>query len=1053
MSASIAAPRPRHAAGWVVLLLVAALFPVLGASPTAVAAPTDPPTYVSLTFDDGTSDQMEAAAIAKAHGMPMTFYVNSGSTDQSGYLTKAQLTALAADGNEIGGHSLNHPDLAALPADEVKRQICIDRSNLTAWGFAPRSFAYPFASMNDTVKAAAQECGYNSARNLGDITSRFGCPGCPSAETVPPASAYETKALDQVDPNWTLADLQDAVTRAENSGGGWVQFTFHTICETTCNELSVRSTLFSQFLDWLQPRAAAENTTVRTVGDVIGGAVKPVVTVPPPNPITDPSGLPNPGFENRTPAGAPVCWQAASFGVNTSAYSSPAGRTGSYSGQVAVSNYTDGDGKWLPSLDLGSCSPRAVSGQSYVLRSWYRSTDKPQYAVYLRTTGGSWQYWTTSPDFVASPTTWAPAVWTTPAIPAGFDGISFGLSNHSNGTVTSDDYSVSSTTDTPVTSATVAPAAPDGLNGWYRTRAAVTLSVIRGSETAVPEYSTDGATWTTVVGGSPVQVPDGTFTWQYRSRAGSALEAARSLALKVDTVKPLLTATFDPNTRRITAAATDATSGAGAIEMRVGTGAWTAYNPAAVLGPAAATVELRVADLAGNVSDTTTLLVPPALISGSTVAPANPDGNAGWYRTKPRVTLTKTSGTATAVLEYQLDDGGWTAYTTPVEIPDGTHTLGYRTRDGSVVETPQSRTFKVDSANPTVTATMDRFTRKVNATATDATSGVSSIEHRVGGGAWAGHTGSITVGDARTVVEFRATDQAGNVSGITSVTVPATMTTSLVIAPAAPDGRAGWYVNAPKFSLVRTSGEASNRLEYQIGSGAWTTWTAPVALPDGSLTVRFRQVDGAVVETTRARDFLVDTTAPTVTSTYDAATRKVNVTATDKTSGVDRIEQRINGGAWTPWTGPRVLGSPGEKNEFRAIDKAGNVSGDKTPGATITAPEKATTSKVTLRIKPSRTTAGRHKVRVIAKVKALDPAYDLTGQVQLLANGRVVATRMLNTDSSVRVVFKLSRTSVKNLRGNATRGKIRKVRFRVTYAGSTSVAASHSKVKVLRIRR
>ncbi|MFI5429884.1 polysaccharide deacetylase family protein [Aeromicrobium sp. UC242_57] len=133
------------------MTLTLALVPgVLLAGP-AQAAADDPPTVVSLTFDDGNSDQMAAAAIMKAHSMPGTFYVNSGSIGQSGFLTRAQLDALAADGHEIGGHTLNHTDLTTLPNDEAKRQICLDRANLIDWGFAPRSFAFPFAMTSTAI--------------------------------------------------------------------------------------------------------------------------------------------------------------------------------------------------------------------------------------------------------------------------------------------------------------------------------------------------------------------------------------------------------------------------------------------------------------------------------------------------------------------------------------------------------------------------------------------------------------------------------------------------------------------------------------------------------------------------------------------------------------------------------------------------------------------------------------------------------------------------------------------------------------------------------------
>jgi len=39
--------------------------------------------------------------------------------------------------------------------------------------------------------------------------------------------------------DWTLADLQGYVTRAEEAGGGWLTYTFHEICATTAPQRDV----------------------------------------------------------------------------------------------------------------------------------------------------------------------------------------------------------------------------------------------------------------------------------------------------------------------------------------------------------------------------------------------------------------------------------------------------------------------------------------------------------------------------------------------------------------------------------------------------------------------------------------------------------------------------------------------------------------------------------------------------------------------------------------------------------------------------------------------
>ncbi len=85
--------------------------------------------------------------------------------------------------------------------------------------------------------------------------------------------------------NWTLANLQSVVTRAETTGG-WVPFNLHHVCATNCPAESITPTTLDRFLAWLKPRSAITiRTTVRTVQQVLGGAVKPAVPpVAPPAP-------------------------------------------------------------------------------------------------------------------------------------------------------------------------------------------------------------------------------------------------------------------------------------------------------------------------------------------------------------------------------------------------------------------------------------------------------------------------------------------------------------------------------------------------------------------------------------------------------------------------------------------------------------------------------------------------------------------------------------------------------------------------------------------------
>ncbi|WP_235835746.1 MULTISPECIES: polysaccharide deacetylase family protein [Arthrobacter] len=321
-------------------------------------------TIVSLTFDDTNADQLPAEQTMKSLGLTGTFFTVSGWIDQPGYLTQANLQQIAADGNEIGGHTVTHPDLVNLPADEATRQICNGRVALTNMGFKVTSFAYPFASQDPNTQAIVQNCGFNSARGLGDLQSNDpASAGFPAAETIPPANPYDTAAPSEADSTWTLADLQNSVTNAEAAGGGWMQLTFHHIAVGTDPTLTISPDLFGQ----------------------------------------------HPCLRRRQPR---PHW------------------------------------KLLPALDLGGCSPAGTPGHTYLLKAWYTSTAPTQFELYYRTGTGYWQYWTASPLLNAA-TDWTQATWTTPALPAGASGISWGMNIQTNGTITTDDYEMYDTATTP----------------------------------------------------------------------------------------------------------------------------------------------------------------------------------------------------------------------------------------------------------------------------------------------------------------------------------------------------------------------------------------------------------------------------------------------------------------------------------------------------------------------------------------------------------------------------------------------------------------------------
>ncbi|MFP2924583.1 polysaccharide deacetylase family protein [Pyxidicoccus sp. 3LG] len=409
-------------------------------------AQTSGPVVVSFTFDDGRANQAEARALLAGHGMRGTFYVNSGRIGQTGRLTLAQLQEYQAEGHEIGGHTVSHPRLTTLDPDEQARQICDERVALVGAGLTVTSFAYPYGAQDATTRQRVIDCGYNSGRDSAGLLSSGGCLHCPVAERMPPADPYVLRTVSSVEATTTLQDLQDAVLRAEQGGGGWVTFVIHDVCDG-CGPLAISPATLDAFLAWLAPRAML-GTTVRTVHEVIGGSIRPVVSGPPP-PARVATGqlLFNPSLEEDANGdGLPDCWLRKTYGDLSAEWSQPvAVKEGSRAQQVTITRHVSGDVKLVSAHDLGACAPPARPGHRYHASAWYTTDGPARFAAYYRTAAGGWVWWAQGPLLPHSDT-YALAEWTTPPAPPEATAVSVGLSLIGVGTLAVDDHSLVDTT-------------------------------------------------------------------------------------------------------------------------------------------------------------------------------------------------------------------------------------------------------------------------------------------------------------------------------------------------------------------------------------------------------------------------------------------------------------------------------------------------------------------------------------------------------------------------------------------------------------------------------
>lgn len=406
-----------------------------------------------------------------------------------------------------------------------------------------------------------------------------------------------------------------------------------------------------------------------------------------------------------------------------------------------------------------------------------------------------------------------------------------------------------------------------------------------------------------------------------------------------------------------TLTAADETDGSGvaSTEFRIAGGAWTPYTGAVqVTGEGSRLVEYRSTDEAGNVEATKSLTVKIDTVAPTaTIAVPDATGDNGWHTSRPTFTLAATdAGSGPGSLQYRLDGGDWMAYDIAVPVPgEGERLVEYRSTDvaGNISEVG-SETVKVDTADPTLTARIggDR-TKTLTLTATDATSGVTRIEYRIGDATtWSTYDAPLAFDEPGAyLVRYRATDAAGNTAGgqlevVVSepggpVVIPKP-TVAITTAPLAANGRANWYTSPVTVTLAGAGGEGQLTLEYRIGNGPWTPYTTPFQVSDDGVNlVQARATDAAgrasAVETTTIR---MDRTAPTVAisgiadnARLDLAagrTPLVLVTLADATSGAAERVIRLDGEVVGSPTriDPLALRNGKHTLEVTVLDAAGN---------------------------------------------------------------------------------------------------------------------------------
>jgi len=190
---------------------------------------------VAITFDDGYKDNATIAApILRSLSLPATFFVSTNMIDTTlpfphdveqrrppqEHMTWDDLRELAAQGFDVGSHTLNHADLGVVPLAEAEQELRASRLRIEGELNMPiRMFAFPYGHprnmRRDTIAAAQREYAICCAASGGHNTAPVD-PGLVRRIVV--STGVTFLAFQALLEGWPMLRLDNPYREAEPAG-------------------------------------------------------------------------------------------------------------------------------------------------------------------------------------------------------------------------------------------------------------------------------------------------------------------------------------------------------------------------------------------------------------------------------------------------------------------------------------------------------------------------------------------------------------------------------------------------------------------------------------------------------------------------------------------------------------------------------------------------------------------------------------------------------------------------------------------------------------------
>jgi hypothetical protein len=374
-----------------------------------------------------------------------------------------------------------------------------------------------------------------------------------------------------------------------------------------------------------------------------------------------------------------------------------------------------------------------------------------------------------------------------------------------------------------------------GKNGWYTSANMVGSATdpTPGSGLASFTYSLDSAANTAYSSLLPLTAGTHTISMTAIDKAGWT--DTETETANVDLDDPTITSSISgtagshswyTTNATLTGSATDPTPGSGldAFTISDNGNPFTAFSGSTLLSDGQHDVTLRAEDIAGRVTtDEKNIHVDSQkpTITKSIVGTA---GTNGWY-TSAILNASSSDPTPSSgidTFQYSLDGSPWAAYTTPLVMTDGLHTVDLRTADLAGWTDETSQDVKVDSVKPTLSlrvagTTSDNYTYHsdvvITASGDDLTSGLARIEYDDNECGWIPYSAPVTFSSGEHNVILRSVDNAGNLSDESAVSMKIV--------------KGGPYIEMPSRWNIDESPDAVIKASYASLSGVQITFSDP----------------------------------------------------------------------------------------------------------------------------------------------------------------------------------------------------------------------------------